>query len=201
MPFDPRLEIADVAVIGAGGAGLLAGIAAAEAGARTVIFERMKVPARKVAISGGGRCNFSNTLDARRFVRLFGDKNAGMLGNSLRALSNDELIAMLSRYGVEGQLEKNYRLYTKSGRGNDVVSALVKEFESKGGVLATQSRVLTIKFSDGVYTLEGKFNDVDEQRRTRSVVICTGGLSYPVTGSTGDGYEWARTLGLPLFPL
>src|SRR5437868_9316735 len=107
----------DVAVIGAGGAGFLAAIAAARAGAATVVFERMKTAARKVAISGGGRCNFSNTLDPRQFVKLFGDKNAGHLGHALRAFSRDSLVEMLARYGVEGQLEKNYRLYTKSGRG------------------------------------------------------------------------------------
>src|SRR5438477_3356825 len=128
MPIDPKHEIADVAVIGAGGAGLLAGIAAARAGARTVVYERMKTAARKVAISGGGRCNFSNTLSPRDFVRLFGDKNAPLLGHSLRAFSRDELVEMLARYGIEGQLERHYRLYTKSGRGNGVVKALVTEY-------------------------------------------------------------------------
>src|ERR1700749_2126250 len=84
----------DVAVIGAGGAGFLAAISAARAGARTVLFERMKTPAKKVVISGGGRCNFSNTLDARKFVRLFGDRNATKLGNALRTFSNTDVIEM-----------------------------------------------------------------------------------------------------------
>ena len=94
---------AAVAVIGAGGAGLLAGIAAARAGVRTVLYERNAKPARKVAISGGGRCNFSNTLDARRFVKLFGDDHAKLLGHALRALSNADLRAMLAR-GFEGRI-------------------------------------------------------------------------------------------------
>src|SRR5438067_3868244 len=119
----------DVAVIGAGGAGFLAAIAAARAGAATVLFERMKTPAKKVAISGGGRCNFSNTLDPRRFVRLFGDRNSSKLGSALRAFSNDDLIGLLKQYGVEGQVERNYRLYTKSGRGADVVAALSAELQ------------------------------------------------------------------------
>jgi predicted Rossmann fold flavoprotein len=197
MTFDPNKETADVAIIGAGGAGLLAGIAAARAGAKTVIYERMKTPARKVAISGGGRCNFSNTLDARSFVRLFGDKNAHLLGHSLRAFGNDELIAMLAQYGVEGQLEKNYRLYTKSGRGMDVVQALVDEFQKSGGVLVPLARIQTLKLleSGDQYGLEGKFGEVDEVRRARTVIVCTGGLSYPVTGSSGDGYAWARHFG------
>jgi predicted Rossmann fold flavoprotein len=196
-PAQSSSSIADVAVIGAGGAGLLAGIAAARNGARTVLYERMKTPARKVAISGGGRCNFSNTLDARKFVRLFGDRNAAKLGNSLRALSNEDVIKLLGAYGVEGQVERNYRLYTKSGRGMDVVKALVSEFEKSGGKLVPQARILTIGREEAAnaFTLEGKFGDFDEVHRARTVVICTGGLSYPVTGSTGDGYAWARSFG------
>ena len=205
---------AGVSIIGAGGAGLLAGLAAAREGAQTVLYERMKSPARKVAISGGGRCNFSNTLDARQFVKLFGDKNASHLGHALRAFSRDELVEMLKKYGVEGQLERNYRLYTKSGRGGDVVDALVSEFVKAGGKLVTKARIMSIseqsrateslssksqepgaKSSSPLWRLEGQFAGADEIRHSRAVVVCTGGLSYPVTGSTGDGYAWARALG------
>ena len=195
-------EIPDVAVIGAGGAGLLAGIAAARAGARTVLYERMKTAARKVAISGGGRCNFTNTLDARQFVRLFGDKNSGHLGHSLRVFSNQDVIDMLAQYGVEGQVEKNYRLYTKSGRGGDVVNALVAEFKKAGGTMIPQARIVSVKRApdtaggaENHFILEGKFGDFDEQHKARTVIVCTGGMSYPVTGSTGDGYAWAREFG------
>jgi predicted flavoprotein YhiN len=210
----------DVSIIGAGGAGLLAGLAAAREGAQTVVYERMKSPARKVAISGGGRCNFSNTLDPRKFVKLFGDKNASHLGHALRAFSRDELVEMLKKYGVEGQIERNYRLYTKSGRGGDVVDALVSEFMKAGGKLVTQARITNIaedavgagsvtpnsqqptaNSPHGLWLLEGKFGDFEEIRRSRTVVVCTGGLSYPVTGSTGDGYAWARTLGHGVTPL
>jgi predicted Rossmann fold flavoprotein len=196
----------DVAIIGAGGAGLLAGLAAARAGARTVVYERMKTAARKVAISGGGRCNFSNTLDPRQFVRLFGDKNASHLGHSLRAFSRDELVEILARYGVEGQLEKNYRLYTKSGRGGDVVNALVSEMQKSGGKLITLARITTVvppavpavpgnDDKEQLFRIEGKFAEVDEVHYARTVIVCTGGLSYPATGSSGDGYAWARNLG------
>ena len=190
-----------VAVIGAGGAGFLAAIGAArvcrEVGVpgKVVLFERMKTPAKKVVISGGGRCNFSNTLDARQFVRLFGDRNAGKLGNALRSFSNERVITLLKEYGVEGQVEKNYRLYTKSGRGGDVVAALAKELQKSGGELQLQTRIVEIKKTDGGFELSGTFNGVEGVRLARAVVICTGGLSYPVTGSTGDGYAWARAFG------
>ncbi len=190
----------DVAVIGAGGAGFLAAISAARAGARTVLFERMKTPAKKVVISGGGRCNFSNTLDARKFVRLFGDRNAAKLGNALRSFSNEEVIELLKNHGVEGQVEKNYRLYTKSGRGADVVAALSAELHKSGGALETRARILTVKKTApesgaGLFELAGTFNDIEGVRLAKTVIVSTGGLSYPVTGSTGDGYAWAREFG------
>lgn len=188
--------LSGVAVIGAGGAGLLAGIASARAGARTVLFERMKSPAKKVAISGGGRCNFSNALDPRQFIKLFGDRNAPQLGHSLRAFSRDDLVEMLSKYGVEGQLERNYRLYTKSGKGTDVVSALVSEFEEAGGELVTLACIREVaREPDGSYLLRAEIGGTPVERRARAVVVTTGGLSYPATGSTGDGYAWARRFG------
>jgi predicted Rossmann fold flavoprotein len=195
--FRPGRDPAEVAVIGAGGAGLLAGIAAARAGARTVLYERMKGPAKKVAISGGGRCNFSNSLEARQFVRLFGDRNSSFLGHALRAFSRDDLTEMLARYGVEGQVERNYRLYTKSGRGLDVVQALVGELERAGGALLTSARILRIERDPGGegFQLEGQFGESAGRHRARAVVVTTGGLSYPATGSSGDGYEWAKSFG------
>ena len=196
MTFDPERDNADVAVIGAGAAGLLAGIAAARAGARTVVYERMKTPARKVALSGGGRCNFTNTLDPRQFVRLFGDPHAACLGHALRAFSGRQLVELLAVHGVEGELERGYRLYTRSGRGLDVVEALRAELEQAGGRLVTNARIITVRAENGLYSLSGVFSGgMEEQRRARAVVVCTGGLSYPVTGSTGDGYGWAREFG------
>jgi predicted flavoprotein YhiN len=210
--------IVGVAVIGAGGAGLLAGIAAAKAGAKTVLYERMKTPAKKVAISGGGRCNFSNTLDPRRFVKLFGDEHAKYLGHALKLLSNADLQALLARYGVEGQLERNYRLYTKSGRGADVVQALVGEFRAAGGVLVTGTRILSMErdAARGLFVLKidraspepvrggaksAPPSSALEEHLARTVIICTGGMSYTATGSTGDGYSWAKAFGHAVTPL
>ena len=218
-------EYIDVAIIGAGGAGLLAGLAAARAGAKTVLFERMKSPARKVAISGGGRCNFTNTLDPRRFVKLFGDAHAKYLGRPLAAFSKDQLIEMLGRYGITGEVERGYRLYTKSGRGMDVVEALVTEFQAAGGVLKTTARVTRLQADSSGFSLDvmvggqaraeaatprearGKpgpaqaLGAVPESYAAKAAIICTGGLSYPATGSTGDGYEWAKNLGHAVTPL
>ena len=196
------IRFLDVAIIGGGAAGLLAGIAAARAGARAVVYERMPTPARKIAIAGGGRCNFTNTLSTREFVRRFGDKNAAKLGHALRAFSNDELVALLARRGVEGQIEHGYRIFTKSGRGADVVRALALELKEAGGVLECEARISAVeRTARACFILEGQFGGSDERREAGAVVICTGGLSYPATGSTGDGYAWARALGHTVTPL
>jgi predicted Rossmann fold flavoprotein len=193
-----------VAVIGAGAAGLLAGIAAARAGAATTVYERAPRAGKKIAISGGGRCNFTNTLDPRSFLRLFGDPNAARLGHALRAFSRDDLVDLLARRGVEGEVERNHRLYAKSGRGTDVVDALVAELAEAGAALVTSARVASIDPDpppDGGFSLEVELPGGTERRRAAAVVVATGGLSYPGTGSTGDGFAWARRLGHVVTPL
>lgn len=200
MDHDSAESVLDVAVLGGGAAGLLAGISAARAGARVVVYEKMATPGRKVAIAGGGRCNFTNTLNPREFVRRFGDKNAARLGHALRAFANEELIALLAKHGVEGQVEDGVRVFTRSGRGRDVVQALAAELQDAGGRLVCGARVAELTHA-GVFVLEGRFGGCDERRQARTVIICTGGLSYPATGSTGDGYSFARALGHTVTPL
>lgn len=186
----------DVAVIGGGGAGLLAGIAAARAGARTAVFERNAEAGNKVAIAGGGRCNFTNTFEPREFIRAFGDTHAGKLGHALRAFDNRTLIEMLKRHGVRGVLEQGYRLYTESGRGRDLVGALLNELVTAGARLTTHSQIESVRATPPRgFSLHGLFAGRPGEQRAVTVVVCTGGLSYPTTGSTGDGHAWARELG------
>jgi hypothetical protein len=188
-----------ITVIGAGGAGLLAAIAAARSGLQTVLFERKSRPGRKVAISGGGRCNFTNSLPPREFVRRFGDPNAGKLGRALQAFSNDDLIALLARHGIHGRVEKDYRLYTTSGRGSDVVEALAAEARDAGAEIRTAAPVAELRPVTGGWEL--RFDTPSPTVVSRAVIVCTGGLSYPKTGSTGDGFRWARELGHQVSPL
>jgi predicted Rossmann fold flavoprotein len=182
-----------VAVIGAGGAGLLAGLAAARHGARTILYERMPTPGKKVAISGGGRCNFTNILPPREFVREFGDPHVKYLGHALRVFSQQDVIELLGRHGVQGQVERHYRLYTASGRGRDVVDVLAEEYRAAGGELLLNARVTNLAPLEGPgFALTIVRDGTEITHQARAVVVCTGGLSYPQTGSTGDGYDWAR---------
>jgi predicted flavoprotein YhiN len=236
-----------VAVIGAGAAGLLAGIAAAQSGAHTVVYERNAAPGRKLALTGGGRCNYSNTLAAREFVARFGDPHAAHLGHALRAFSRNDLEAVLKRHGLEGRVEEGSRLFIRSGGGQALAQALRAELEASGAVLELDAQITDLRLAHGAlvaqppaavlegrftaeawghsatvppvasgtrtagdqprlagaqdFVLDGRFHGAPTQRRARTVVLCTGGLSYPQTGSTGDGFAWARALGHTLAPL
>ena len=198
----PSLDApADVAVIGGGAAGLLAGIAASRAGARTVVYERNAAPGRKVALAGGGRCNLSNTLTPPDFLRRFGDPRAARLGHALRAFSRDDLLGVLRKHGVEARVEQGFRLFTRSGRGADVAKALCDELREAGAALVPEALVTVLRRDDDGFVLEGRFAGREGQRGAKAVVVCTGGLSYPETGSTGDGFAWARALGHTVTPL
>lgn len=193
------MELWDVAVIGAGPAGMSAAATAAKAGARTLVLERKARPGRKLALTGGGRCNFTNALPAHKFLRSFGDENARKLGAAFRAFSNRDLLQMLSARGVAAREESDGRIFTASGRAEDVVDAWRKEVSEAGAEMVTSATVThCTRNADGTFRLEADF------RRTffaRALILCTGGVSYPETGSTGAGFEWLRRLGIKTTPL
>ena len=188
----------DVAVIGAGPAGLLAGIAAGRAGARAVVLEKRERPGRKLALTGGGRCNFGNTLEPGEFVERFGDRNARRLGRALALFPGGMLRALLARRGVEARLERGIRLYTASGKAEDVVDALAAELAESGAALQLSRPVARIERLDQGFLL--RTQDRGDLAAT-ALVLATGGLSYPETGSTGDGFGWALELGHQATPL
>lgn len=199
----------DVLIVGAGAAGILAalGARAAVGGERLTvrILEKMNKVGRKIAVSGGGRCNFTNTLDARRFVELFG-RGGRFLGAALKAFPNQAIVDLLGKYGVVGEVEQAYRLYTASGRGQDVVDALLRELATAHVPVDLNTAVTGIETSGAdfvVHTASGPAGAAGAPGilRARSLVIAVGGASYPKLGSTGDGYGWARQFGHTVTPL
>ncbi|MBN2723228.1 MAG: NAD(P)/FAD-dependent oxidoreductase [Deltaproteobacteria bacterium] len=181
----------DVTVIGAGAAGLMAGGASAFQGAKTIILEKMNRPGRKIKISGKGRCNITNTDPIGEFILQFG-KNGRFLHQAFARFFSSELIELLESMGVEVVFERGGRVFPESGNATDVVDALVSWARSKKAVIRTEVTVdgiiienLTVK---GVHSSEGII-------LSKNVIVTTGGCSYPLTGSTGDGYRFARESG------
>ncbi len=177
--------------VGGGAAGLLAAGTAAERGVSVTLIERNARPARKVMITGKGRCNVTNECDIPTFLGQV-PTNPRFLHSALRGFSSEDIRALLERFGVPTKVERGNRVFPVSDKAVDVVDALVA-FARRAGVHFEEGRVTELLLRDGccagVKTEDGREFEAD------AVVICTGGLSYPQTGSTGDGYALARSVG------
>lgn len=186
-----------VLVIGGGAAGLMAAVSAAAEGHTVTVLERNERPARKLMITGKGRCNVTNDCTPEEVIRAV-PAGGRFLYSALAAFSPSETMAFFERQGVPLKVERGNRVFPVSDRAVDVVDALVRAAKN-AGVRFYHGRVAALRLADGVCrgaTLEsGEALDAD------GVIVCTGGLSYPGTGSTGDGYTLARQAGHTVTPL
>jgi predicted Rossmann fold flavoprotein len=182
----------DVIVIGGGPAGMLAAGAAGARGRKTLIIEKNEKLGKKLFITGKGRCNVTNAADMDEFMSNI-PKNSKFLYSAFRGLSNMDLIAMLNDMGLKTKIERGGRVFPESDKSSDVLKALGKYLNQNNVDVMLNTRVREIKVT------EHKINKVlledGKEIPCESVIVCTGGLSYPQTGSTGDGLEFAKALG------
>ena len=186
----------DVVVIGGGAAGLMAAGTAARIGNKVLLLEKMEKPARKVRITGKGRCNLTNA----RPVEEFGENvrtNSEWLNVAMSEFTNRSTMRFFERMGVKLVTERGERVFPASGKAADIANAL--EFYCRDYEVDIQcnSRVTEILVADGkVYGLK-YMNKRGFVRKIEvaNVIIATGGVSYPATGSTGDGYTFADRVG------
>ena len=179
---------ADIIVIGAGASGLMAAAGAAQYGASVVVLEKMPRPGRKIMITGKGRCNFTNLKAWNEFSTHIHPK-PNFLKPSFYNLSSEKMIEFLENHGLECIVERGERAFPASHLASDVVDALVRAAENAGARILCGKEV-----SEIASATETSFNvkcSDGSTFRCRKLIICTGGLSYPKTGSTGDGYKWA----------
>ena len=185
-------------MIGGGASGLMAAGQAAQAGAETVILEKMKLPGRKLAITGKGRCNLTNIATVPEFIEHFG-RNGRFLRQAFTHFFSSDTVTFFKKLGVKTVTERGGRVFPESENADDVVGALLKWNKKNGVVIKNRSTVkrLLVKngFITGVKTVEGQVHKAD------SVIIATGGVSYPGTGSTGDGYRLAESAGHSIIPV
>ena len=187
------METKGVAVIGAGPAGMFAALKAAEAGAAVTLFEKNEKVGRKLAITGKGRCNVTNDCAPAEVIS-HAIRGGKFLYSSVFRFPPRRIMDFFEDAGVPLKTERGNRVFPASDRAYDVVDALRAKLISSGVRLRTSCPVLSVLKTDGGY--EVKTHRAAE--RFRSVVVATGGISYPLTGSTGDGYEFARAAGLPV---
>ncbi len=186
-----------VIVIGGGPAGLMAAGQAASMGADVLLLEKMDWPGRKLQITGKGRCNITNIAEMEDFVAHFGANGRFLRGAFYRFFSED-LLALLADLDVETVTERGGRVFPASEEAGDVVDALVKWVRGLGVVIRTKTRVKHLLVEDGriIGVQVG-----EKTYRADSVIVATGGLSYPGTGSTGDGYYLAEGVGHGIVPV
>ena len=179
-------------VIGGGPAGMLAGISAAENGDKVIILEKMEKTGKKLLITGKGRCNITNNGDLDEFMKNI-PENSKFLFSSFNQYSNKDIVSLLNSEGVSTKVERGGRVFPVSDKSIDVLEALKRKLKKLNVETKTNFEVTKILTEAGV--IKGIECKNKEQLFADKVILATGGMSYPVTGSTGDGYKMAAELG------
>ncbi|MFP4664540.1 MAG: NAD(P)/FAD-dependent oxidoreductase [Bacteroidales bacterium] len=185
----------DLVIAGAGAAGLLAAIRAAESGASVLVVEKMKQAGRKIRITGKGRCNITNSDDLEDFVQKV-LPNGKFLYPAFYEFYTWDIIALLEESGVHCKLERGGRYYPESDKAGDVADALFNRAKAAGADFLFETSVKKIRQQDGrLASVELTGKNAPEWIDCKKLILCTGGKTYPGTGSTGDGYNLAEQAG------
>ena len=185
-----RRSTTDVLVIGGGAAGMLAAITAARRGLRVLLLEKNDRLGKKLAITGKGRCNVTNDSPPEEIMKNI-PRNGRFLYSSIYGFTAQDAMAFFEESGCPLKVERGNRVFPVSDRSADVIQALRSAMQ-RAGVQQRQETVRSILVQDGAVS------GVKTERGPITcgcVLLCTGGVSYPLTGSTGDGYAMARALG------
>ena len=184
--------MSNVIVIGAGPAGMMAAIKAAENGASVLVLEKMKQPGKKMLITGKGRCNITNTAEIPELIKNI-PGNGKFLNSCIRAFDNEDVQYFFNGLEVPTKVERGGRVFPVSDRAADVVQAMVLRLYELGVKVRTGERVAEILVEDSKAI--GVKTEAGEVYSGQAVILATGGASYPGTGSTGDGFAMAGQIG------
>ena len=184
-----------VLIVGGGAAGMLAAVIAARNGASVIIFEKNEKVGKKLFITGKGRCNVTNACER---AELYGNitANGKFLFSAFENFDNSDLMEFFEKLGLKLKVERGKRVFPESDKSSDVIKSLKEELDRLGVEIRLNTEVKGFEFADGrcrLKTIDRHKNIVTETGD--SLIIATGGLSYPSTGSTGDGYEFAKNVG------
>lgn len=181
-----------VVVIGGGPAGMIAASTACERGFDVTLIEKNHKLGKKLAITGKGRCNITNACDIEGLIENV-PTNGKFLYSAFYTFTNDDVISMFNNLGVKTKTERGKRVFPESDKAFDVVKALEKQLKNKKVNILLNSRVEKIISKNN--KIEKVVLNNKKEIKCDSVIVATGGLSYPLTGSTGDGYKFAISQG------
>jgi predicted Rossmann fold flavoprotein len=185
----------DVAVIGAGAAGLMAALRAAELGRRVLLLEKNRRPGVKILMSGGTRCNITHATDNRGIVEAYGPPGR-FLHSALAAFGVQDALDFFEGEGVATKVEETGKVFPVSNRAADVLDALLRRLHRSGAVLSLGEPLLDLSRGEPGFLLTTPARAVSARR----VILTTGGQSYPGSGTTGDGYRFAAKFGHTIVP-
>lgn len=186
----------DVVVIGGGAAGMMAAVTAGAEGSSVLLLERNQKVGRKIYITGKGRCNVTNHCSEEEFL---GNMccNRKFMYSSISQFPSSSVEEFFESRGVPLKVERGNRVFPVSDKATDIIDCLLREIR-RWKVFLREDYVISVeKDKEGVFCIQG----ADGQYRGKSLVLATGGVSYPLTGATGDGYEMAEVFGHSIVPL
>ena len=181
-----------VLVVGGGAAGMMAAVTAARNGGEVLLIEKNEKLGKKLFITGKGRCNITNSGDIEDLFSAV-VSNPKFLYSSFYSLTNDQVVDFFEELGVKTKVERGGRVFPESDHSSDVIRALEQEMKRLGAEVSLKSEVKEILTEEG--SAKGVLLSSGKKLYADAVVIATGGISYPSTGSTGDGYRFARACG------
>lgn len=187
----------NVFVIGGGAAGMFASIFAARQGAKVTVIEKNEKLGKKLYITGKGRCNLTNYTSFEQYLENI-VSNPKFLYGAIKSFDCDNLMAFFENIGVSLKVERGNRVFPQSDKSSDIIKALVKEMESSNVHVHLNEKVIDLVQKEGI--IEKIVTNVATYYPDK-VILATGGASYTATGSTGDGYNFAKKLGHTIVPL
>lgn len=182
-----------VVIIGGGAAGMAAAIAAAGCGHQVHLYEKNEKLGKKVYITGKGRCNVTNACDTDTLLQSV-VTNPRFLYSSFYGFTNQDIMNLLERNGCPLKIERGNRVFPVSDKSSDVISALSRQMKELGVHVYLHKEVKELLVSEG-RCFGVVLSDREKHIQADAIIVATGGLSYPSTGSTGDGYRFARDCG------
>lgn len=187
----------EILVAGGGAAGMMAALFAARAGASVTLLERNEKLGKKIYITGKGRCNLTNDCSLEEFLRQV-PRNPRFLYGALNRFGPQDMMALMEEAGCPVEVQRGQRVFPRSEKASDVIRALARLMEQAGVRVRLHSRIQSLIIHEG--RAAGVMLESGERLEADAVILALGGQSYPMTGSTGDGYALAREAGHHVLP-